>query len=87
MIRFTQRNAQDRVSLQDGVRELHPDPLQAALRRLADYEDTGLTPEEITAMKGRRQPRNMLPTGMYECPYCGTPHWPTAKGKCPQCGE
>lgn len=50
MIRFTHRNTPERVSLRDGVRELHPDPFQAVLQRLADYEDTGLTPQEVAGL-------------------------------------
>ena len=48
MIRYTIRNTPDEVSLRDGVRELHPNPFRAALRRLAAYEDTDLTPEQVT---------------------------------------
>lgn len=49
MIRYTIRNYPDKVSLRDGVRELHPNPIRAVLRRLAAYEDTGMTPEEARA--------------------------------------
>lgn len=51
MIRYTIRNTPDEVSLRDGVRELHPNPFRAALRRLAAYEDTDLTPEQVEALQ------------------------------------
>lgn len=51
MIRYTIRNYPDRVGLRNGVRELHPDPIRAVLRRLAAYEDTGMTPEEARAAR------------------------------------
>lgn len=55
MIRFTHRDTPGgRARLRDGVRELHPDKLQAALRRLADYEDTGLLPQEVAALRGKK---------------------------------
>lgn len=51
MIRYTIRNTPDEVSLQQGVKELHPNPFKAALRRLAAYEDTDLTPEQVEALQ------------------------------------
>lgn len=61
MNRLTERDEYgnaDIIALSDVMPELYAElsfsetnALTNALNRLADYEDTGLTPEEITAMK------------------------------------
>ena len=44
----------------------------AVAERLADYEDTGLTPEQIRELSDRDNPRKIeLNAGVPICPVCG----------------
>ena len=60
------------------------DDNSAACRRLAEYEDTGLSPEEVRALKSEnknfQQWVNDLQSGMYvNCVYCGHRYGPADK--------
>ena len=63
-------------------------PIDIAMHRLADYEDTGLEPEEIEELKekGTTQKMHKPNPNVYCCPECGEaldPIW----DYCPWCGQ
>jgi len=63
-------------------------PIDIAMHRLADYEDTGLEPEEIEELKekGTTQKMHKPNPNVYCCPECGEaldPVW----DYCPWCGQ
>lgn len=54
---------------------------------LADYEDTGLTPEQTRELKERDMPRKIeLNTGVPICPVCGR-RVVRCYDFCPDCGQ
>ena len=59
----------------------------AVAERLADYEDTGLTPEQIQELKERDEPRKIeLSAGVPICPVCGR-KVVRCYVFCPDCGQ
>ena len=58
-----------------------------AVDRLADYEDTGLTPPEIMELVERDEPRKIeLSAGIPICPVCGR-KVVKCYVFCPECGQ
>ena len=58
-----------------------------AVDRLADYEDTGLTPPEIMELVERDEPRKIeLSAGIPICPVCGR-RVVKCYVFCPDCGQ
>lgn len=58
-----------------------------AVDRLADYEDTGLTPPEIMELAERDNPRKVeLNAGVPICPVCGR-KVVKCYNFCPDCGQ
>lgn len=58
-----------------------------AVDMLADYEDTGLTPEQIMELKDRDNPRKVeLNAGVPICPVCGR-KVVKCYDFCPDCGQ
>ena len=61
-----------------------------AMKRLLEYEDTGLTPEQIQELKERdvAQAPEPAPLGMYGmvCPTCGNKALPWSRF-CDKCGK
>lgn len=58
-----------------------------ASERLADYEDTDLTPEQIMKLKERDKPRKIeLNAGVPICPVCGR-RVVRCYDFCPDCGQ
>ena len=58
-----------------------------AVDRLADYEDTGLTPPEIMELVERDEPRKIeLSAGVPICPVCGR-RIVKCYDFCPDCGQ
>ena len=58
-----------------------------AVDRLADYEDTGLTPPEIMELVERDEPRKIeLSAGIPICPVCGR-KVVKCYVFCPDCGQ
>lgn len=54
---------------------------------LADYEDTGLTPEQIRELRERDKPRKIeLNAGVPICPVCGR-RVVRCYDFCPDCGQ
>lgn len=54
---------------------------------LADYEDTGLTPEQIRELKERDKPRKIkINAGAPTCPVCGR-KVVKCYDFCPDCGQ
>ena len=59
----------------------------AVAERLADYEDTGLTPEQIRELADRDNPRKIeLSAGVPICPVCGR-KVVKCYNFCPDCGQ
>ena len=59
----------------------------AVAERLADYEDTGLTPPEIMELADRDNPRKVeLNAGVPICPVCGR-KVVKCYDFCPDCGQ
>ena len=55
--------------------------------KLADYEDTGLTPEQIRELRERDKPRKIeLNAGVPICPVCGR-RVVRCYDFCPDCGH
>lgn len=55
--------------------------------RLAEYEDTGLTPEQIMELKERDMPKKIeLNAGVPTCPVCGR-RIVKCYDFCPDCGQ
>ena len=55
--------------------------------RLADYEDTGLTPEKIVELKERDMPKKIkINAGVPTCPVCGR-RIVKCYDFCPDCGQ
>ena len=59
----------------------------AVAERLADYEDTGLTPEQIQELKERDEPRKIeFNAGVPICHVCGR-KVVKCYNFCPDCGQ
>lgn len=62
-----------------------------AIHRLAEYEDTGLTPEEIGELKEKQNPKKATWKkgffGGYACPVCGEIFTVKKSLYCPICGQ
>lgn len=65
-----------------------------AVFRLADYEDTGLTPQEIMELKERDTAKKIVNYGVDvpECPHCGSLNIYYCEENmkyeyCPECGQ
>ncbi len=58
-----------------------------ASERLAEYEDTGLTPEQIRELKERDMPKKIeINAGVPTCPVCGR-RIVKCYDFCPDCGQ
>lgn len=58
-----------------------------AAERLAEYEDTGLAPEEIMKLKERDMPKKIeINAGVPTCPVCGR-RIVKCYDFCPDCGQ
>lgn len=79
MERLTIRNSDGSVSQPTAT------TIEAVFQRLAAYEDTGLSPEEIVPDKhGKWLPQILLGQRVWDCSECktlGSPHWK----RCPVC--
>ena len=77
---------------------VHQHDYIGASERLADYEDTGLTPAEIMELKDRDKPKRVVYEHGFEdnrliyyvqrCKSCGEEYDPNEKFNfCPNCGQ
>ena len=61
--------------------------IQECFTYLGEYEDTGLTPEEILELKERDKPRKIeINAGVPTCPVCGR-RIVKCYDFCPDCGQ
>ena len=70
--------------------EMRHEDIRNVMRRLSDYEDTGLTPEQIRKLKDRDTAKAPVPSpvgtdGMV-CSSCGKKALPWDRF-CPECGQ
>lgn len=75
-----------------GTKEAKNDvTIKEILARLTEYEDTGLTPEQVQELKERDTAKKPIKNGakfapIYECPVCGCKDvsW---QSFCDECGQ
>lgn len=77
----------------NGIKEGYwsPNKKEELVQRLAEYEDTGLTPEQVQQLKERDTAKKPIKNGakftpIYECPVCGCKDvsW---QSFCDECGQ
>ena len=73
--------------------EMRHEDIRNVMRRLSDYEDTGLTPEQIMDLKERDTAMeiNEIHVDEYYCPACGSENncdqGVVEDNFCPRCGQ
>lgn len=77
----------------NGIKEGYwsPNKKEELVQRLAEYEDTGLDPEQVQQLKERDTAKKPIKNGakftpIYECPVCGCKDvsW---QSFCDECGQ
>ena len=69
--------------------EMRHEDIRNVMRRLSDYEDTGLTPEQIRELKERDTAKTpeVFDGHWYKCPRCGMYAGGIKGDFCHRCGQ
>lgn len=69
--------------------EMRHEDIRNVMRRLSDYEDTGLTPEQIRELKERDTAKapEVFDGHWYKCPTCGMYAGGIKGDFCHRCGQ